>query len=259
MLDTQVLLAHILESTRSWVLAHPEHQLTPHDKKEFYQALKELEDGIPLPYVLGAWEFFGLEFKLTPDVLIPRPETELLVEKAIDWLQAHPGLSWGVDVGTGSGCIAVTLAHEVSNLALVASDISMAALRVAQLNARRHMVDARIQFVQANLLPNTGKRYDLICANLPYIPTSTLRELKVYGREPSLALDGGADGLEIISQLLEQSRSQLAPGGILLIEIEATQGEAVMTLAERVFPCAQVELSADFAGHDRFLTIKMIK
>jgi release factor glutamine methyltransferase len=258
-LDTQVLLAHILGKTRSWVLAHPEHQLIPQEIKEFYKALKELESGIPLPYVLGSWEFFSLEFKLTPDVLIPRPETELLVEQAIDWLHEHPGRRRGVDVGTGSGCIAVTLAHEVSDLALAASDISMQALRVAQVNASRHQVNERIQFIQADLLPHTSKGYDLICANLPYIPTSTLKKLKVYGREPSQALDGGADGLDIISRLLEQSRSQLVPGGILLLEIEAAQGEATMALAERLFPGAQVELSADLAGHDRILAIKMIK
>lgn len=258
-LDTQVLLAHILGKTRSWVLAHPEHQFTQREKKEYFQALKELESGIPLPYVLGSWEFYGLEFKLTPDVLIPRPETELLVERAIDWLQEHPGQRWGMDVGTGSGCIAVSLAHEVRDLALAASDLSMAALRVALANARRHQVDKRIQFIQADLIPPTSKGYDLICANLPYIPTSTLKKLKVYGHEPSQALDGGANGLEIITRLLEQSRSLLTPEGILLVEIEAAQGEAVMLQAERLFPGAQVELSADLAGHDRVLSIKMIK
>lgn len=259
MLDTQVLLAHILGKTRTWVLAHPEHRLTPQEGSKFYQALKELESGVPLPYVLGLWEFFGLEFSLTTDVLIPRPETELLVEQAIKWLNEHNQQRRGVDVGTGSGCIAVTLAHEVSDLVLAASDISMAALRVAQLNARRHRVEERIQFIQADLIPPTSRRYDLICANLPYIPTSTLRQLKVYGREPSQALDGGMDGLEVVGRLLEQGHSQLAPGGILLVEIESAQGEAVMVLGEKLFPGAQVEISADLSGRDRVLAIKMIK
>ena len=195
LLDTQVLLAHILGKTRSWVLAHPEQQLSPQEIEEFNRSIKKLKEGIPLPYVLGQWEFFGLEFTLTPDVLIPRPETELLVEQAIDWLYANPERRWAADVGTGSGCIAVTLAHKIEDLKLTAGDISMEALRVAITNAMRHSVEQRIHFVQADLTPPSENPYDLICANLPYIPSSELIKLQVFGREPSLALDGGRDGL----------------------------------------------------------------
>jgi release factor glutamine methyltransferase len=206
---------------------------------------------VALPYVLGSWEFYGLDFKITPDVLIPRPETELLVGKAIDWLRAHPGQRWGADVGTGSGCIAVTLAQQVEDLRLTASDISYAALRVAKFNAWRYELMDRIHFLQVDLLPPVSKAFDLICANLPYIPTATLRTLSVSKREPSIALDGGEDGLDLIKRLLEESRHKIAPGGSMLLEIEASQGSRGKELAEKLFPEGRAQVWADLAGHER--------
>jgi release factor glutamine methyltransferase len=258
-LDAQVLLAHVLEKPRAWILAHPEHQLSAEDNGKLNRALQELRQGVPLPYVIGHWEFFGLDFQVPPDVLIPRPETELLVEKAIEWLNAHPERRWAVDVGTGSGCIAVALATRVEDLTITASDISHSAVKIAHLNAMKQGVRSRIHLLQANLLPPISTAFDLICANLPYIPSDTLRTLEIHGREPRLALDGGMDGLDMIRRLLEESRYQISPGGCMLLEIEASQGMIVRELATRLFPDGDVRIWPDLAGHERLLEINMIK
>src|SRR5512143_2162838 len=136
-LDAQVLLAYVLDKPRTWVLAHPDSAPEPEAALKLEPMLRRLEQGEPLPYVLGHQEFFGLDFELTPDVLIPRPETELLVEKALAWLEAAPERRTVADVGTGSGCIAVSLATRLPDLHVLATDISMAALRVARRNAQK--------------------------------------------------------------------------------------------------------------------------
>lgn len=258
LLDAQVLLAHILGKPRIWVLAHPEYPLTTGESEKLHHALRKLKQGIPLPYIIEHWEFYGLDFQLTTDVLIPRPETELLVEKALQWLQEHPERRWAVDIGTGSGNIAVTLATIVDNLTIVATDISQAALCVAQSNAKQHGVFSQIHFVQADLLPPTSVAFDLICANLPYVPTNTLRTLTVFGREPSLALEGGVDGLDLIRSLLKESLHRISPGGCLYLEIETTQGKSVKDLAEGFFPDGDVRVWSDLAGHERLLEIRLM-
>jgi len=139
-LDAQVLLAHVLGRNRAWVMAHPEATLTLEQRNQLKIALERLIVGEPLPYVLGCWEFYGLEFAVTPAVLIPRPETELLVEQALVWLEQHPGRRLAADVGAGSGCIAVTLARKIPDLEVLASDISLEALRVALIYVVRFVV-----------------------------------------------------------------------------------------------------------------------
>ena len=255
-LDAQVLLAHILGRQRSWVLAHPEISLNSGQIAELEYKLVCLEDGEPFPYVLQRWEFFGLDFSVSPQVLIPRPETELLVEQALAWLQAHPDRRLALDMGTGSGCIALALAVHVPDLHILASDISAGALEQAQLNLRRYSPQACLEFVLADLLPAVGEPFDLICANLPYIPSSELAKLKVGQWEPRLALDGGLDGLSVIRRFLAQAPSGLAPGGLLLLEIEAGQGPAVMNLARQAFPQAEIVLLPDLAGKDRMVRIQ---
>lgn len=255
-LDAQVLLAHILGVGRAWVIGHPEAELDDHQEQALENALQRLVAGQPLPYVLGEWEFFGLTFALTPQVLIPRPETELVVERALAWLDENPDRRQVVDVGTGSGCIAITLAVNVPDLQVIAIDCSSEVLQVAHNNARRHAVEKRVQLVQSDLMKMLQGSYDLICANLPYIPTLTLQNLAVYQREPSLALDGGPRGLDLIERLLRQSPSRLARGGLLLLEIEASQGSEVHKLALEAFPGVEVQVLADLAGHDRVVSIK---
>jgi release factor glutamine methyltransferase len=260
-LDASVLVAHITGKPRTWVMAHPELTLTAEQQTQLDQALAQLEKGKPFPYVLGRWEFFNLEFDITPDVLIPRPETELLVEKAIAWLNKHPNQRMAADVGTGSGAIAVSLAINVPDVNILATDISSKALQLATQNAMKHKVDSKITFMECDLLPKasvTGQTpINLLCANLPYIPTKTLHGLSVFGREPTLALDGGRDGFELIRNLMNMATSYLAPNALLLFEIEATLGEQALSLARKTFPIAQTQLHQDLTGRDRLLEIEL--
>lgn len=267
-LDAQVLLAHVLDTSRTWLMAHPDSPLSGPQVDSVRGALARLEAGEPLPYLLGRWEFYGRQFEVTPEVLIPRPETELLVERALAWLEKQPvgGFSQlrAADVGTGSGCIAVSLAAQVGNLRVLATDLSLAALNVARRNAVRFGVDNRIDFVQCDLLPlhpadplSTESHFDVICANLPYIPTPTLERLPVFGREPSLALNGGPDGLGVIRRLLEIAPQWLAPGGLFLIEIESSQGMAAFSLAFDSFHEARIRLIKDLTGRDRLIQVEL--
>ena len=261
--DAQLLLAHIMGRPRAWLLAHLETPLTQPQLDSANQAFARLEAGDPLPYLLGHWEFYGLDFDITPDVLIPRPETELLVEKAIRWLNAAPERRTVADVGTGSGIIATTIATHVPGVNILATDISRAALKVAKHNAEKFKVTHRIDFLQCDLLPQhidplpTESHFDLICANLPYIPSNTLHGLPIFGREPTLALDGGADGLDLYRRLMLLSIDWLAPKGSILLEIEATQGIRALNMAYDLFSEATIQLHKDLAGFDRLLEIHL--
>lgn len=259
-LDASVLLAHIIQRPRTWVLAHTGLALSSEEQEQLEISLKRLEAGEPFPYVIGHWEFFGLDLEITPDVLIPRPETELLVEKAIAWLQGSPERRTVADVGTGSGAIAIAIAMNVGDANILATDISFAALKVAQRNARKFNL-VNVDFVQCDLLPHhvdplaTQSHFDLICANLPYIPTQTLQNLPIFNREPTLALDGGADGLDLVRRLLKIAPEWLAPDGLILLEIEATRGMQALTLASDLFSRAKIHLHTDLTGRDRLLEI----
>ncbi|HMB24981.1 MAG TPA: peptide chain release factor N(5)-glutamine methyltransferase [Anaerolineales bacterium] len=260
-LDASVLIAQIVDRPRTWVVAHPELVLTAPQQKQLDNSLARLEDGEPFPYVLGHWEFFGLEFDISPDVLIPRPETELLIEKAIAWLQRSPVRRTIADVGTGSGAIAVSIAANIPDAHVLATDISLPALRVAHGNAVKHNVANRVDFLQCDLLPahidplSTERHFDLICANLPYIPTETLHTLPIFGREPTLALDGGPDGLDPFRRLLDIGPEWLAPNGMMLLEVEATRGIQALNLACDVFSEATIHLYQDLLGRNRLLEI----
>ncbi len=266
-LDAQVLLAHLTGKPRTWLAAHPDSPLSDLELASAREAVSKLIAGTPLPYILGHWEFFGLDFEITPDVLIPRPETELLVEQALLWLQSRPATNFSslraADVGTGSGCIAVSLAHHVRDLRVLATDLSLPALEVARHNALRHNVANRVDFVQCDLLPPhpaplpTESHFDVICANLPYIPTKTLEHLPIFGREPTLALNGGNDGLDPIRHLLKIAPEWLAPDGLILLEIEAGQGMAAVSLAYDSFDKATINLRRDLAGKERLVAIRL--
>lgn len=255
-LEAQLLAAHITGQQRAWIMAHPETHLSPMQWSELEELLKQRQAGEPLPYLLGHWEFYGLDFVITPAVLIPRPETELLVDFALHWLSANPGRRLAADVGTGSGCIAVALAHHISDLNIIAADLSYPALMIASQNARKHSPEGQILFVQGSLLQTCKGPFDLVCANLPYIPTRTLSGLEVAQYEPHLALDGGENGLVIIQDMLQDAIRWLAPGGLLLLEIEAGQGESVPELASTFFPGAEIRVNNDLAGNARLVVIE---
>jgi release factor glutamine methyltransferase len=258
-LDASVLLANMLGKSRTWILAHPEAPIPLDQRQLVDNAILRLEAGEPLPYVIGHWEFYGLDFQLNAATLIPRPETELLVEKALEWLKEHPGPCMAADVGTGSGCIAVALAYHMTELQVIATDISAFALRAAKANAIRHNVASRVAFVQGNLMESIEASFDIIGANLPYIPTRTLHMLDVYKSEPELALDGGADGLNLIRSLLAQAPERLNKDGRLLVEIEMNQPAAATSMAKAVFPNSEVHVFPDLAGKDRLLVVDNVQ
>ncbi len=255
-LDSQVLLAHILGRSRTWLLAHPEVELSQEQLAVLERSVERAAAGEPLPYIIGGWEFFGHWLELSPATLIPRPETELLIERAIRRLSGV-GSGRVADVGTGSGCIAISLALALPTLRVLAVDRSAEALQVARRNAARLGVSSRIGFVQSDLLPPLAQPLDLLCANLPYIPTAELDHLPVARFEPRNALDGGPDGLMLIRRLLSTIGPSLAPGAMLLLEIEAGQELPALDLARSMFPGARVEVLPDLAGRARLLEIEL--
>lgn len=258
-LDGPVLLAHVLGCDRAALLAHPERPLTPEQAATFRALIARRAEGVPVAYLTGRRAFFDLELLVTPDVLIPRPETEGLVELALDWAREHSGRLRIVDVGTGSGAIALALARHLPRAQVWAVDLSFAALRVARANATRHGLGERVHFAQADLLAACGgptPPFDLIVANLPYIPADVLLDLPVARHEPRLALDGGPEGLTLIRRLIAQAPCVLAANGLLLMEIEATQEERVTTLAAQAFPDAAIQVYRDYAGLPRVLRVE---
>jgi len=260
-LDAQILLAHVLEVSRAWVLAHPEASLNAEQERAWNFATARLEGGEPLPYILGHWEFYGLDFSVSPAVLIPRPETEMLVERALRWLRDRPDRRRAADIGTGSGCIAISLAVNLPDLHVWASDVSLPALEIAKLNAQKNAVSDRVHFLHADLLDFQSiaphqQPFDLLAANLPYIPTSRLKTLDVARHEPRLALDGGEDGLDLIRRLIQSAPRWLAPGGLCLLEIDSELGEAA-ALARETFPHAKVSMLPDLAGLARLLVVQL--
>lgn len=253
-LTAQVLLAEVLGLTRTQVLTQPERPLTAAELAAFEALVARAAANEPLAYLLGRREFYGLSFAVTPHVLVPRPETELLVDLARARKPTRV-----LDVGTGSGCIAVALAVHLPHATITALDLSPAALAVAASNAAAHGVSDRLQFVPSDLLAALppAPRFDLLCANLPYIDTAELSTLPVAAHEPALALDGGPGGLVLVERLLAQAGPHLAPGAALLLEIGATQGPAAAALAQAAFPAAAVRVVRDLSDLDRVLSVTL--
>jgi release factor glutamine methyltransferase len=226
-LEGELLLAHVLGCPRTDLYAHPEHPIDARQQAFYQELLNRRARGEPLPYLTGQIEFYGLDFAVDASVLIPRPETETLVELALEFISHVPDPVL-VDVGTGSGCTGVALAVHAPSARVYALDLSSHALRVAQANALRHGVADRMTFLQSDLLAAMPEPVDLIVANLPYVShqdwPALPREVSAY--EPRLALDGGPDGLDLIRKLFDQAPAYLTPRGAVLIEIGATQGLA---------------------------------
>ena len=260
-LDAQVLLCHALGVDRAWLLAHPEVTLSPAQATAFADLVAARASRQPVAYLTGHREFYGLDFCVTRAVLVPRPETEHLVERAVAvvraWRARHHRWPRIVEVGVGSGAIVVSLAHSLPDLMVTGVDVSPDALAVTAANARRHHVADRVRLVEGDLLsPLTGTA-DLVLANLPYIPSAELDGLAPEVRaEPRLALDGGPDGLDVFRRLFAQVPSRVAPGGVLLLEMGAGQGAALLALATCLDP-ARVTVTPDLAGHDRLLEIEL--
>jgi len=260
-LTAEALLAHVLGLSRAQVLSRPEEPFPP-ELQPVWQALVErAAEGEPLAYVTGRREFYGLDFSVDRCVLVPRPETEQLVELGLKFLAESASAAGSrrvLDVGTGSGILAITLAVKSHAARIVASDVSAGALRVARANAAQHGVLGRVVFVQSDLLlAFSPGSCDLLVANLPYIPSADLRALAVFRHEPALALDGGPDGLEPYRRLLAEAPRVMRPGGRMLLEIEDRRGPAAKALAQSVFSAAQVDIRRDLAGLDRVVDIAL--
>lgn len=255
-LTAQVILAHVLGKSREFILAHPEYVLEEEQLEHLENLITRLERGEPLAYLTGKREFYGLTFWVSPAVLIPRPETELLVEKALGWLKRNPNRRRAADVGSGSGCIAGTLAYHVPDLKCVTVERSWPALQIARQNFEKLQVSHRVYVMLGNLMDAVGGMFDLVCANLPYIPTKELAQLAVSRFEPWLALDGGYDGLDWIAALIEDSKRWLAKSGLLLLEIEAGQAEKVAQLVHLNLPTAKIEVIHDLQGLPRLVWVE---
>ena len=255
-LDSELLVAKVKNRDRTWVLSHPEHWIEPGEERTLQIILDRRLSGEPLPYILEEWEFYGRKFRLNSSVLIPRPETEILVEAALAWLHDHPDCRQALDVGTGSGVIAISLASEITDLEMTASDISPQALEMAETNASNYQLSARIRFCKSDLLTNVPGTFHLVCANLPYIPSDQLNNSPNLSFEPVSALDGGADGLGVIKRLLEELPEKLNHPALALLEIQYDQGEVLKPIAGTIFPAARVDILPDLSGLPRTLRIE---
>jgi len=221
--DARWLLCHVLKVSPEFLLRYPDRTLTAQQISDFQRLVARRAQGEPLAYLIGTQGFYTAEFEVSPAVLIPRPETELLLEKALEWLQGR-GHVFIVDVGTGSGILATLLARYTPNAHITAIDLSLEALEVARRNATRLGVASRIRFMQGDLLlplSAKGEHADLIVANLPYVATLDLMQLAFARYEPHLALDGGEDGLAVIRRCIAQLPPVLRAGGLCLLEIGA--------------------------------------
>jgi release factor glutamine methyltransferase len=257
-LDAEVLLRFILGWDRTQILSRPEIELSADEADRYEQLLSERLRGIPVAYLTGEREFMGLPFTVTPAVLVPRPETEILVEWAADWLR--PGdRGRVVDVGTGSGAIALSLAHLLGpewHGTITGIDVSPDALRVAERNRANLGLEHRVALREGHLLQGEDVPFDLILANLPYLRPEQVDGNANLAAEPRLALDGGADGLDLVRELLADAPRVLAPGGAIGLEIDPSQEPAAQELARATFPHAAVTVLHDLAGHARHLIIE---
>lgn len=265
-LAAELLLMHVLGRDRAWVYAHPEYGLTTEQQAAYASLVQQRAAGAPTQHLTGHQEFWGLDFEVTPAVLIPRPETEHIIEVALGRLATEEIRRAPLriaDVGTGSGCIAVALAHELPQAHIVATDTSAAALEVAIRNATRHGVAARIDFLQTSILESllsrpalaNAPRFDLIVSNPPYIGQNEAAGLsrEVRDHEPHEALFAGEDGLAFYPQLIAQAQALLAPGGFLIMELAHHAAAPVRALLQTPAWTA-IAMDRDLAGIERVIS-----
>jgi len=279
-LAAELLLLHVLGRDRAWMYTHPEEEISAPEAQCFFKLVSRRAAGEPTQHLTGKQEFWGFEFEVTPDVLIPRPETEHVIEVALDRLAlrercaGRPRKTDGAglqiaDIGTGSGCIAIALAKELPGAAFVATDISSAALAVAQRNATRHGVAGRVRFIECNLLENVfdspiaiGRSpllFDLVVSNPPYIgrreAATLMREVREH--EPEIALYGGEEGYELYADLIAEVATHLMPGGILVLELGHNSLPAVQPLLD-ASTWSKVSVTNDLAGIPRVLAAERL-
>jgi release factor glutamine methyltransferase len=254
-LDAEVLLAHTLGRRRVDLYTHPERPLTMTEEAAYQDSLARRSRREPVSYIVRRKAFYGLTFVVDQRVLVPRPETEVLVARALAWARAQDRAGLQIaDIGTGSGCIAVALATQLPHAQLLATDISAAALQVAAENVRRYGVADQIQLLQGDLCAPLTTKVDLLVANPPYTVWETLPE-GITAYEPRLALDGGDDGLVIYRRLLPQLATHLQVGAVALLEIGDGQEEAIVALIRATLPGVPVQVWPDETGWARVVEI----
>jgi release factor glutamine methyltransferase len=259
-LEARLLLQKALGRSPVWIYQSFQEPLSTADLARYERLLRARTLGEPLSYLVGQREFYGATFLVDSRVLIPRAESEVLIELALAWARQNSlvqaRLGEIVDVGTGSGALAITLARELPAARLLAVDVSAEALAVARLNALRLGVADRVSLVEGNLVDWLGTEAQLIVANLPYIPSKEIARLSPeLQREPWLALDGGPDGLDRYRELFRRAATILAPTGVLFAEIAQDQGHAAADLAHASFPGRDVQVYPDLEGRDRVVAI----
>ena len=258
-ITAEVILAHALNITRAQLLARLEAGLEPDQLAQFQIDLRRLIDGEPLAYVVGHREFYDLDLLTDHRALIPRPETECLVERAIKLLADHPA-PLIADIGTGCGAIAVTLAKHLPRARVIASDLSAEAVELAHSNACRHQVEQQIEFRVGDLLVPVNEVLDLLVANLPYIDDKDWPFLAktIRGHEPRMAFLGGPDGLNLMRQFLGAAPSRVRAGSFILLEIGAYQGDDVTAIVRQSFPQVRISIEPDYAGLDRLAVVEVV-
>ncbi|MFC2066667.1 peptide chain release factor N(5)-glutamine methyltransferase [Chloroflexota bacterium] len=255
-LEAELLLRHVLEIDQVQLYLGLNRELSPKQEATYWHIIARRLKGEPSAYITGHREFYGLDFHVGPSVLIPRPETELLVEKAINLTENSP-ISTIAEIGTGCGAIAITLALNLPGAKIYAADISAPALKVALLNCQRHGVADIICLLQGDMLDPLPEPVDLIIANLPYVKESELAQTTLGNFEPLLALNGGKDGLEKVYKLCHQVVNKLCPQGSLLLEIGQWQAKPVVALLHSLFPSARIEVAKDLAGIERLVSVRL--
>ena len=253
-LDAEVLLSYLLGQKRIFLYVHFDQPLTVDELARYRELVKRRAAGEPVAYICGEKEFMGLAFHVTPDVLVPQPDTETLVEAALDRLKGKEAVRVA-DICTGSGAIALALAHYLPGASVAATDISPEAVEIAKGNAERLELSARTEFFTGDLLaPLAGKSFDAIVSNPPYMPSAEIAGLPREVRaEPRLALDGGADGLDFYRRLVAESAALLEGGGFLAVECGATQAGAIAEMAAERF--GKTEILRDLAGKERVVVL----
>ena len=258
-IEAQALLRNALGIDRATFHASPDRELSDEDAETFERTVERRIEGEPLSYITGHREFYGLDFLVTPDVLVPRQETEFLVEAVLGYGRCRGDHALTIaDIGTGSGCIAVALGHNLLNTTVYATDVSRGALRVAGENIRRHGMKGRVHLRRGDLFEALDGPVDVVVSNPPYLSDDETSDLPPdVQREPSVALVAGVDGMDVLSRLIEGAREYVKPGGLLALEIDPRRLEAVERLAGRAFPGGEIGVVRDHAGLDRVVTVRV--
>ena len=250
-LKAKILLANILNVKKEYLLIHSEEEIKQEDKIKYENCIKELIKGKPLQYITNKQEFMGLDFYVDENVLIPQPDTEILVEKAIEIAETTQKNKI-LDMCTGSGCIAISLAKKINNAQIIAVDISNNALNVANKNAINNNVENKIKFINSDMFNNIEEKFDIIVSNPPYIETVTINKLEIeVQNEPHLALDGGIDGLKFYKIIANNAFKYLNENGYLLLEIGYNQQNSVTQLLQDIGKYKNIETVKDLGGNYR--------